>query len=161
MTPADQAEIAIAYLKDGHFALAQQEFNKALAADPHNFRALYGLGTMDYQQSRYPVAIPYLRRAVAVAPHDVEPALTLGACYQKSGNAAQANAIYQQILKQDPKNARALFNLGDMNIDLMRYPVARQYFEKILTVAPTSFLAADSKTRIRQIDQYFKGTQAK
>ncbi|HET6206385.1 MAG TPA: tetratricopeptide repeat protein [Terracidiphilus sp.] len=61
----------------------------------------------------------------------------LGIIARRIGRAETAEWFYRQALKEDPNDVSALLNLGDVLIELHRYPDANLAFTRMLSIDPT------------------------
>jgi tetratricopeptide (TPR) repeat protein len=64
------ARIAASHLVEVHFDTARHAYNEALAADPANFEALYGLAVLEQDAGHARAALAAARQAQAHAPGD-------------------------------------------------------------------------------------------
>jgi tetratricopeptide (TPR) repeat protein len=83
----DQAETAIA---KGDFAAAQALLQKAVAANPEDYRAWFDLGYVYNVNHQVPEAIDAYRKSVAARPDVFESNLNLGILLAKQGQNAEA-----------------------------------------------------------------------
>lgn len=76
-----------------------------------------------------------------------DAALKAGEAYRMANDFKKAQRAYEKVLRKDPRNTAALFQLGNLNMlqacggtnpaeDLERYRSAREYFTKYLAEAP-------------------------
>ena len=82
-----------------------------LKETPHDSSLLAQVGDGYYQGHDFPHAADYYQRSLA-EKDDPAVRIKLGGVYFYSGEADRAIAEFQRILKTDPGNANALFNLG-------------------------------------------------
>ncbi len=61
---------------------------------------------------RFDLALKELNQAVAVDPHNVRLLNALGSCYDRLGEYAKAQEMYEKILVQEAGNTPARNNLG-------------------------------------------------
>jgi len=101
----------VAAQKAGDYKTATTDYNKVLAADPKNYRALYDLGDVEQFQHLNSAAEANYRAALALYPN-FELAMYNLATLVSSSSPTEAEILYQQVIKLDPKNADAYFNLG-------------------------------------------------
>ena len=87
--------------------------NKALAVDPAHFHATINIGIALARLRRYPEAEVVIRKAVALAPNDLEAKLTLANCLVSNDkNNQEAVALGEAIIAADPKHVGGLAFLG-------------------------------------------------
>lgn len=77
---------------------------KALVLDPKNPYILDSVGWAYYRLGQFRAAVPYLRKALALA-HDPTIAAHLGAALWSQGRHAQALQVWRAALAKDPDNA--------------------------------------------------------
>lgn len=94
---------------------AAQDFNKAIAIDPHFESPLYQLGLLYFQANDLPDAITYLGRAVAANPMDANAHWQLGLALAHTHMAADSRHAVQELnaaLRINPRlGPHNLFNL--------------------------------------------------
>jgi tetratricopeptide (TPR) repeat protein len=75
---------------------AERRFRQALERDPKAPLAWLGLGMSAAKLGRTPEAIAHLQRAIALEPRLREAHYALGQAYQRSGDAARAQAAFDE-----------------------------------------------------------------
>ena len=99
--------MALIELEQGENAAAFTHFQGALAKNPENLVALFGLVRLAHTDSRIEEILPYLRDYLAVDPLKNEVRFTLAGCLASLGRSAEAGAELDNILAQDPGYAAA------------------------------------------------------
>jgi tetratricopeptide (TPR) repeat protein len=108
---AAHANLGQALAVTGDFTGAESEYLAALQARPFDVGAHRKLADLLRHEGRNREAIFHYQVALTFGP-DAETRLALGGlCYQ-TGDAAQAVAQFQRVLKQQPENLDALNNLA-------------------------------------------------
>jgi len=110
-----------AYLKGvqlfeaGDFTRAVEFFEAAVKNDDTSadYHVKLGMALMRSHQS-LSRAISIIERAIELDPYKAEHRLALGEVYETIGSTSLAIRAYQEILKWDPTNARALERLGTL-----------------------------------------------
>jgi len=92
--------------------------------DPRNFDALSELGNMYMDAGKYPQAIGYYERALAVR-EEAGIRTDLGICYKESGQLDKALAQLQQVARERPGQWQTLFNEAVVLVELKRLDEAR------------------------------------
>jgi len=106
-----------------------------LEKDPKNFDALVQLGDMYMDAAKFPQAIDYLDRALAV--HDDANVRTdLGICYKQTGQPASALAEFERAASMAPNQWQPLFNQAIVLNDLHRTDEARVVAAKVQQMKP-------------------------
>jgi tetratricopeptide (TPR) repeat protein len=95
------SNIGSAYMDIKDFDHAQQNFEKALQADPNNVPALMGTGIVAQKRGALMVAIAQYTKAVSIKPTDLGYAL-LARALKQSGRTTDANMAYAQAQKLSP-----------------------------------------------------------
>lgn len=147
-TLAERTEVGIGYYKTNQLRMAREVLGDVLRVEPSNFRALYGSGLVEYQDKQYAKAEAFLMKALDVKK-DPEAYLTLGAVYRSGRAYVKAERVFRE-LRQDPKNAKAAYNLGMLMLERGRYKEAKDELTAYLRIEP----AADDKIRVlKKINQ--------
>ena len=93
---------------------AETAFQKALASDPDNLRALILLAELYFHGGRMPQAVAALHRAVERHPKDAEAHFQLGATLSAAGDVENGIRMLRRAVKLDPRHAIAHRHLGDL-----------------------------------------------
>jgi tetratricopeptide (TPR) repeat protein len=93
------------------WSAATTSFQKVLAASPGNLYADYDLGVIAQSTGHSDEAISYYNKALAVNAA-YNPALYNEAILLESSHPLQAIAMYQKVVKNDPKAATAYLRLA-------------------------------------------------
>ena len=101
---------ALAALRDPEGAVAQIE--EALAVDPDSSEAFVTLGTVRMQGGQAKEAEAAFRRAVSLAPSQVEPRLALVNFFWSTNRLPEAEAALLEVLAADPRHLLANRMLG-------------------------------------------------
>ncbi|HEX3581459.1 MAG TPA: tetratricopeptide repeat protein, partial [Thermoanaerobaculia bacterium] len=93
---------------------------KQIAQNPNDFDALVQLGNMYMDVSKFPQAIDYFKRALAVRE---EPSVRtdLGICYKQSGQMQQARDAFQKVATEQPDQWQAIYNLAIVDGEMKDY----------------------------------------
>ena len=91
---------------------ASVAYNKALQIRPQSWRTLYDLGVVEVTEKRPTSAILHLRRAVELKPDSVDARNALAMALKDSGQPAEAEKQFREILKADPNSVEALEPFG-------------------------------------------------
>jgi tetratricopeptide (TPR) repeat protein len=95
----------------GDVAQAQSEYRAVLKIDPSNVYAFYNLGVIAQTGRSTDQAADDYQRALA-ADADYTPALYNLATMEAGTAPKQAAALYEKVVRLDPKDAKAHLNLG-------------------------------------------------
>jgi cytochrome c-type biogenesis protein CcmH/NrfG len=88
-----------------------------LKSDPNNSGLLLQVGNIYRATHQFKDAISYYDKAVQADSKNVAARNEMASCLYYTGDADGALAQLEQSLKDDPKNADALFNLGVIRLD--------------------------------------------
>jgi tetratricopeptide (TPR) repeat protein len=122
----------------GRYEEAIEYYDRALAIDPSNIKALNDKGLSLYYSGRYEEAIEYSDRALAIDPNNVIALITKGLCLHKLERYEEAMEYYDRALALDPNNISALSNKGVSQNNLGRYEEAIEYFDRALSIEPNN-----------------------
>jgi tetratricopeptide (TPR) repeat protein len=113
-------------LKDTSKAISSMQ--TAVEQDQQYYHAYIQLGILCATQKNA-LAIQYYKNAIKIQPNSSEAWYALGKFYQDMGDWKNAIATYSALLKNEPANKYAHYNLGAINlINLKRYDVAINHF---------------------------------
>lgn len=93
---------------------AEIQFRKALAMEPENQRAHYGLGTALLKQGRVEEAIVHLQEARWLDHDDAQVHLALGEAYESKGLDKMALTRYREASLLQPENPEPVLFIADM-----------------------------------------------
>jgi tetratricopeptide (TPR) repeat protein len=97
------ALLGSAILGAGEFHLSVEEFKTALALDANEALAVAGLAMVDFYENRLPLALPALRKAVAMDPDEPDFVFALGQAAARSEKYKEAADSYERFLLIAPK----------------------------------------------------------
>jgi tetratricopeptide (TPR) repeat protein len=125
--------------KEG-YAQAREANMKALAIDPDYAPAHAQLGwTAMYDDNDLAGAAQHLKRALAVDPADLDVLNNSAALLQSLGRLDEAGLTLEEaILRRDPVNVSALFNLGLGQRMTGRFDAAIASFRTVLSLSPSN-----------------------
>ena len=120
-------EIAAQLLTNGDTAQAEVEARKALQSPSTRALALAMLGTIRLQQGKTEESTKFLEQALALNPRLLGARTTLGNAYAFSNKPDLAAKCFREVLKVDPSNFAARF-------DLFKLEASRRNFQQSLDV---------------------------
>ena len=138
MTPAAAPESAANPGAGGQMAAVRQQLDllkKQIEQNPNDFDALVQLGNMYMDVGKFPQAIDYFTRALAVRE---EPSVRtdLGICYKQSGQAAKARDEFARVASEQPDQWQAIYNLAIVDGEMRDYAGARTQLAKLKQMRP-------------------------
>lgn len=98
--------------KSGNNEEALAEFERALALDPYNVRALYGRGLIRQAEKEHQQAIEDFTAANGLSPQKAEPLLARANSYFALDKAKEAIADLDEAVQADPNSAQAWSSRG-------------------------------------------------
>lgn len=123
------------YKETGDTAKAISSLKTAVDQDNKNYGAFLYLG-MIYGARKNTIALEYYDNAIRLNP-TAEVFYAKAKLFQDMGKIDEAIAMYEQILKQDPKHEFSLYNLGAINLEIKKDPSkALDYFTKAIEANP-------------------------
>jgi cytochrome c-type biogenesis protein CcmH/NrfG len=99
-------------VSDEQLAATTREFSAALAANSNDLAALAGMGNAYYDAQRWQQAVEFYDRALKLDARNVDIATDAATAIWYMGQADQAIARFESVLRVAPNHANALFNLG-------------------------------------------------
>lgn len=149
-----RAQRADVYFRDGtRFTLegrleeAARAFEQAVALDPSNGNAFYGLGNVYAELGRWADAVIAYNKAVSLNKDDVEAYNNLGIALAERGQYVQAAAAFEKAVKIYPKWAEPHYRLSRVRHALHEEDEAREAYEKAIRLRPD--YAANPPVRFR------------
>jgi tetratricopeptide (TPR) repeat protein len=121
-------EAATQQMSRGDMVHAEAEARKALENSATRPLALAMLGTIRLQQGKPEESIRFLREALALNPKLIGARTTLGNAYVFSNKPDLAAKCFSEVLKVDPANFNARF-------DLLKLQASRHNFQQSLALA--------------------------
>ena len=169
LSAADLIKRGIAALKDGKTELAYDSFGQAQKLDPNSPRPHYFIATALERMGAPDSARTEYETAIRMNPKYVEAHTGLGNLLRKtaaaSGDTAKAAQGLQHLelaFKYDPKDAAAVYSLGQAYLREKRYEDAEKIFRKgtllkqgrALFLAGTA-LALEGKGSLKEAEELF------
>jgi Flp pilus assembly protein TadD len=118
---------------DENYDTASAEFEKVIAADPEDASAIQYLGMIAQQQGDFAGAVAHFDRALELEPGDTELRLDRATALLEVGRVDEAKTVLDQIMVEEPDNARAnlfsgvaAYRTGDYEGAIVKLDRARQ-----------------------------------
>lgn len=113
-----QKEIAELYLELDRPELAEAYYRSYLRAMPDDERAQRAyVWLLTHKLDKPETARPVVEGLLVKHPKDLQLMMELAAIHWREGRLPEAVQTYRQVLRQEPKNATAVLNLGDLYFD--------------------------------------------
>lgn len=136
----DLKVVALDYVLLNDYDDAIRWMKQAVAFDPKNEQAWYGLGRCLYSQSEFTEAQQAFERALALDPHDVKAEANLGLAYEMANQPDQAEAAYKAavaLANADPKTDEwPYLDYGSFLLEHDRPADAIALLQRAVAVAP-------------------------
>ncbi|WP_148715433.1 type IV pilus biogenesis/stability protein PilW [Chitinolyticbacter meiyuanensis] len=138
-----RTQLAVGYFQRGQYAVAIDEANKALAANPR-FAAANNILGLIYAELKEPQkAREQFQRALSLSPDDPDINHNYGWFLCEQGQTQEGIAFYMNALK-NPLYAtpdKTLVNAGQCALKAGEVQAARDYFERAIKQRPDNILA--------------------
>ncbi len=96
------------YMKNGDLDMAELHLKQATRIDAGNYKAWYNLGTLYLRKGKAMESLDALNKAIAINGY-TKAYLARATLHQAAGKTVQAIADIDNVLKREPKNAKAYF----------------------------------------------------
>ena len=83
-----------------------------LKQNPNDPEALYKVGNIYYDTRQFPEAVKYYEESLKLKPDATDVRTDMATAYYFMGDPDHAITEFEEVLKQNPKHANALFNEG-------------------------------------------------
>ncbi len=123
--------LAFSYIRKGLFDKAASELNKTLkiigvlkrghfgesAAPAIEFKANVDMANILSMRGDFTGALPHYRRAIEISPRAVVAHFNLAIAYKKLGMLAEAKGEFEEVLKINPEDEGAAWNLNALALE--------------------------------------------
>jgi tetratricopeptide (TPR) repeat protein len=103
-------QVGFFYYEQRKFGPAANVFRSGAEKFPDDFRLHYLTGNSYYSLGQNREALPYLEKALQIAPSDLNTLSNLGLVYDDLGMDAECDRLYEQAFKYHPDNILLLNN---------------------------------------------------
>ncbi|MEP6648280.1 MAG: tetratricopeptide repeat protein [Saprospiraceae bacterium] len=141
--------LADVYLDHMQSSLALQTMERAAKLYPDSIHTKLKLTEFQLILKQYSAAMNTLADIMKIHPGDPEALFMLGMVYRDQGKTEQAIGAFQSAVERNPDNAEAWVILGDL-MDRTHNPLAIQYFDNAIRVAPQNVAAWHAKAYFLQ-----------
>lgn len=119
--------------------------------NPKDLGALVNLANLYFDAAKYPQAIDYYKRALALDPENPDTRTDYATALHGVGNDLQSLRELNVVLAKHPNFAEALFNEGVVANAIGRRTEAITAFKKFLKVAPGDQRANDARAALQNL----------
>ena len=123
------------------YARAREAEEKALALDPNYAPAHSGLGRIAMSNNDFVSAAKHFERALALDPNDLIVLGNSAVFLQSLGRLQEGLALQEAIVRRDPVNVKALYNLGNDQLRMGQFDAAIASYRSVLSLSPGYGLA--------------------
>jgi len=102
----------LAFKIEGRYEEAVVEFEQLLAEDPNSSDGHYQLGLVQGFTGLFEESIDQLKHALTLSPTRIDIRIDLALTYTMLGMNDEAKEAFEEVLKRDPNNKRALESLS-------------------------------------------------
>jgi len=119
--------------------------------NPKDLGALVNLANLYFDAAKYPQAIGYYRRALALDPENPDTRTDYATALHGVGDDLGSLRELNVVLAKHPNFTEALFNEGIVANAIGRRTEAITAFKRFLKVAPSDQRAADARTALQNL----------
>lgn len=129
--------LGLLYQVQGELVLSEQNYKKAIKLDPALTQARNNYGAFLFEQKRYQAAIKQLEKASEDTMYRLRSGVfeSIGRCYLQTGDLEKAESALIRAVSLNPRQARALLELSQIQYDRRNYVNANGYYERYIGVA--------------------------
>ena len=118
------------------YADARAAAGKAMEIDPDNAQAHLALGRIAVYQGELTTAARQFERALTIDPNNLDTLGSAALLLQTLGRLNEALVLDEVIVRRDPVNVRALYNLGTDQLWAGHFDEAIATFRTVLNLSP-------------------------
>ncbi len=122
--------LARVFAQSGEYELADQHFRTAIDLDPRFSRARNNYAAFLFSRGDIDGAIAQLEKVVSDTLYEkrADAFTNLGKAYLRKGEVAKAEEAFDRAVKMDKRQAAAMLELADMNVQRGQYPDAARFY---------------------------------
>lgn len=127
---------AYQYFQRGELVDCARISREIISSHPSNFDAHHLLGLSELQMNRIQAALPYLEKAVRLAPNNALAKNNLAFTYLQCGRLVDAKKVVLLAIKLESNMADAHNNLGQILLEMLHVDEAIIAFKTAITLQP-------------------------
>ncbi len=131
-----QLKLAFSLQQQGKLQKAAKLYQRILKAEPKNFLALDGFGTLYGQQKNFEAALSCFTKAATIRPNDFAIYFNMGMALKALKRYKEALANFDKAITLKPDFAEAYNNQGDTLKELNQFDEALACINKAITLKP-------------------------
>lgn len=147
----DIINVGFSLHQEGKLDEAENAYNEALKIDSKNAEVYNLIGVLKLQQDEVESAIEYIEKAIEISP-EAYFYETLFQAYIRSENYESIVSRAEFVQRLFPNNFSLMFNLGLAYKNLNKNKEAIHYYEKALSIDPSSYQAWFNLSNVYNIE---------
>jgi len=128
--------LGLAYIEEGKYELALEEFGKTLKLNPRYYLAYYNAGVVYQLQNKLNMARDAYEACLRINPGYFRACYNLGIVYKGMGEIDRAIEVYEKAISIDPRHPFVYNNLGVALAEKGRLDRAIDAFKKAIEADP-------------------------
>jgi len=134
-----------------------QELASKIKQNPRDFESIVELANLNFDQRNFNDAIELYKRSLEIRPDAYNVRTDMGTAMFYQNRFDEAVVAFQDVLKGDPTNAQALFNLGVTMLHGKKDPKqALIYWERLQQTNPNHPQAGIVREQIQKLKEQLK-----
>ncbi len=130
------------------YDLGIDRYNRAIEANPTDYRAYNNRGIYHIKRGRYDLAIVDFNKAIELNPSSDMVYVNRGTAHQEMGHYEHSIADFSEALRLNPKNSMAYNNRGFSLLLLGRLDEAESDIRKSIEISPENIYALNSMAEL-------------
>ena len=126
------------------------QIQKVLRERPNDAKALAEVADLYFDQHKFPDAIEYYKKAIALDPQDIDSYNDLGLSYHYIGKPEEGLKYVDEALRRNPVYQRVWLTKGFILATTGRIPEARTAWEKAYSIDPNSDVGRSAASFLAQ-----------
>lgn len=129
-------QAAAEVLQRGDKAAAEARLTALFKAHPQDYQLAAQIGAAIDMSGQHRSATSWYLRSLKLNPSYAPAQKNLSLNYASLGEFAKALPLLEGLVRRDPNDAKTLYNLGLVNLQMKRYDMAAQTFQRIRQIEP-------------------------
>ncbi len=126
---------------------------KLVKDDPTNTDTMFELARL-LQNSHNPTeALTYYKKGLRIKPDRVDARIDYSLCLFETGRGQDALEQNRIIIRHDPTNAKALYNIGAVHANTGLKDSAEFYWSRLISIHPDDDLAKQARANIGKLHE--------